>query len=204
MVCVPASSLVCSGGWRCMDIAASSLISAAQRFGWWCERGKVHESPCLCCSVEPIQRQYYTGGYHFGEISGSCWSRYICCVSAWRSACSWRSFCELFRKWLTCQARGIPHIWYPVDEALHPADFCVCGWEPVLNEGNCSEPVEGAENRDWMASLPALRKAIVTIDLSRPGLVEMVANIIGVWQLVISYLKETIRKDDWESLLVRF
>ena len=60
-----------------------------------------------------------------------------------------------------------------------------------------------AENRDWMASRPALRKAIVTNDLSMPGFVDVVANIVGVWPLIVSYLKETGRKDEGDSLVVR-
>ena len=63
--------------------------------------------------------------------------------------------------------------------------------------------LKGAENRDWMSSRPALKKAILTNDLSMPHLVDVVANIIGVWLLVVSYLKETGRKDDGDSLLVR-
>ena len=63
--------------------------------------------------------------------------------------------------------------------------------------------LKGAEIRDWMASRPALRKAIITNDLSMPGLVDVVANIVGLWPLVVSYLKETGRKDDGDSLLVR-
>ena len=54
-----------------------------------------------------------------------------------------------------------------------------------------------------MASRPALRKAIVTNDLSMPGLVDVVANIVGVWPLIVSYLKETGRKDEGDSLVVR-
>ena len=63
--------------------------------------------------------------------------------------------------------------------------------------------LKGAEIRDWMASRPALRKAIITNDLSMPGLVDVVANNVGVWPLVVSYLKETGRKDDGDSLVVR-
>ena len=40
--------------------------------------------------------------------------------------------------------------------------------------------LKGAETRDWMASCPALRKAINTNDLSMPGLVDVVANIVVV------------------------
>ena len=65
---------------------------------------------------------------------------------------------------------------------------------------NC---LKGAETRDWMASRLALRKAIITNDLPMPGLVEVVGNIVGVWPLVVSYLKETGLKDDEDSLVVR-
>ena len=63
--------------------------------------------------------------------------------------------------------------------------------------------LKGAETRDWMASRPVLRKAIITHDLSMPELVNVVANIVGVWPLIVSYLKETGRKDEGDSLVVR-
>ena len=60
--------------------------------------------------------------------------------------------------------------------------------------------LKGAETRVWLASQPTLRKAILTNDLSMP---DLVANFFGVWPLVVSYLKETGRKDDGDSLAVR-
>ena len=60
-----------------------------------------------------------------------------------------------------------------------------------------------AETRDWMSSRPALKKAILTNDLSLPHLVDVVANIIGVRPLIDSYLKKTGRKDDSDSRVVR-
>ena len=63
--------------------------------------------------------------------------------------------------------------------------------------------LKGAETRDWIASRPELRKAIITNDLSMAGLVDVVANIVEVWPLMVSYFKETGRKDDRESLVVR-
>ena len=60
-----------------------------------------------------------------------------------------------------------------------------------------------AESRDWKHSWLGFRKAIITNDLPMPGLVEMVANIVGVWPLIVSYLKETGRKDEGDSLVVR-
>ena len=62
---------------------------------------------------------------------------------------------------------------------------------------------KGAETRDWMASRPALRKAIVTNDLSMAGYVDVVVNIVGLWPLIVSFLKETGRKDEGDSLVVR-
>ena len=63
--------------------------------------------------------------------------------------------------------------------------------------------LKAAETRDWMSSRHALKEAILTNDLSMPHLVDVVANIIGVWPLIVSYLKETGRKDDGDSLVVR-
>ena len=60
-----------------------------------------------------------------------------------------------------------------------------------------------AETRDWMASRPALRNAIIKNDLSLPELVSVVANIVGVWPLFVSCLKETGRKDERDSFVVR-
>ena len=63
--------------------------------------------------------------------------------------------------------------------------------------------LKAAETRDWMASRPALRKAIIANDLSMPGLVDVVANIVGVSPLIVSCLKETGRKDNGDRLVVR-
>ena len=63
--------------------------------------------------------------------------------------------------------------------------------------------LKGAETRDWMSSRPALKKAILTNDLSMPHLVDVVANNVGVWPCIVSYLKETGRKDDGDSLVVK-
>ena len=63
--------------------------------------------------------------------------------------------------------------------------------------------LKGAEMRDWMSTRPALKKAILTNDLSMPHLVDVVANVIGVWPLIVSFLKEKGRKDDGDSLVVR-
>ena len=60
-----------------------------------------------------------------------------------------------------------------------------------------------AETHEWMVSGPALRKAIIKNDLSTPNLVDVVANLLGVWTLVVSYFKGTGRRDDGDNLVVR-
>ena len=64
--------------------------------------------------------------------------------------------------------------------------------------------LKGENTRDWKASRPSLRKAIIKNDHFMPGLVDVVSNVFGVWPLVVSYLNETSRKDDGDSLLARF
>ena len=49
--------------------------------------------------------------------------------------------------------------------------------------------LKGAENQGWMQSRQSLRMAIETADLSHPGLLDVVCNIIGVWPLIVSDLK---------------
>ena len=53
-----------------------------------------------------------------------------------------------------------------------------------------------------MVFRPALRNAIITNELSMPELVNVVANIVGVWPLIVSYLRATGRKDEGDSLVV--
>ena len=49
--------------------------------------------------------------------------------------------------------------------------------------------LKGAEGRDWMASRPVLKKAILTSSLAMPELVDVVANVVGVWPLIVAFLK---------------
>ena len=59
--------------------------------------------------------------------------------------------------------------------------------------------LKSAQKRDWMSSHFALRKAILTNDLGMLHLVDLVANILGLWPLIVPYLKETGGKADGES-----
>ena len=61
--------------------------------------------------------------------------------------------------------------------------------------------LKAAESRNWMASRPALRKAIISSSLVMHELVDVLAIFVGVWPLIVSYLKETRRKDDGDSLV---
>ena len=63
--------------------------------------------------------------------------------------------------------------------------------------------LKGVESRDGMASRPALKKAIISSSLVMPELVDVVANIVGAWTLIVSYLKEAGRKDDGNCFVVR-
>ena len=62
--------------------------------------------------------------------------------------------------------------------------------------------LKGAERRDWMMSRSSLRRAIITGELLMPSLVEVVSKIVGVWPLIVVYLRETSRKIDGDSLVV--
>ena len=63
--------------------------------------------------------------------------------------------------------------------------------------------LKGAETRDWKFSRPAQKKAILTNDFGMPHLVDMMANIIGVWLLIASHSKETGCKNDCDILVVK-
>ena len=63
--------------------------------------------------------------------------------------------------------------------------------------------LKSAETQDWLLSRPSLRKAILTNDLGTSHLVDIVANIIDVWLLIVSYLKETGRINYDDSPVVR-
>ena len=63
--------------------------------------------------------------------------------------------------------------------------------------------LKGAQHRDWMQLRHSLRMAVETGNLSLPGLLDVVGNIIREWPLVVSCLKETGKRDCGDSLVVR-
>ena len=81
------------------------------------------------------------------------------------------------------------------------ASTVFCTLDPLSMTEFIVTCLKGAEHRDWMQSRRSLRRAIVTIDLSLPGLVDVVSNKIGVWRLIVSYLKETGKKDKGDSFV---
>ena len=74
--------------------------------------------------------------------------------------------------------------------------------DPFSMTGFLVTQLKVAEHRDWMQSRQCLRMAIETGDLSLPGLLDFVSNIIGVWPLIVPYLEETGKKDSGDSLVV--
>ena len=62
--------------------------------------------------------------------------------------------------------------------------------------------LKGAEHHYWMMSRSSLRRAIITGELSMPSLVEVVSNLVGLWPLIVVYLKVTGRKTDGDNLVV--
>ena len=49
--------------------------------------------------------------------------------------------------------------------------------------------LKGAEHRDWRMSRSGLRRAIITGELSILSLHGVVSNIVGVWPLIVVYLR---------------
>ena len=62
--------------------------------------------------------------------------------------------------------------------------------------------LKGSEHRDWMVTRPALRRAIESGHLEMPSLLDVVANLSGVWPLVVAFIKETAKVDPGDSLVV--
>ena len=87
---------------------------------------------------------------------------------------------------------------------LQRTDSSVCGsLDGLAMTQFIVNRLKGAETRDWMSSRPALKEAIPTNDLSMPHPVDVVANIIGVWPMIVSYLKETGRKAVGDIFVVK-
>ena len=64
--------------------------------------------------------------------------------------------------------------------------------------------LKGGEDRDWTMLFTALQKAVISCDLTMPGLVEAMANFVSVWPLIVPYLRETGKKHIGDSLVVQY
>ena len=163
------------------------------------DMGKVQVLTCFCGSVEPIQRHNYPGGGNLGKNSWCCWSRYICCVFAWMSALLAQAFASYLGSGYRAKLVEYPifDLWL-LKRCLQRTSASVFGsLDPFSMTEIVVDRLKGAGLET------GLRKAIITNDLSMPGLVDVVAKIVGVWPLVVSYLDETGRKDDGDSLVAR-
>ena len=193
-----------SGGWRHMNDAALSLKRAAQRFGWWCGRGR---------------------GPHFAVFVLWCWAD-SAQIPHWRLP-FWGNFWELLVQiHLLCLCMEVRMFWLGFLPAIWEAGtvpsslstpHLISGWWSVASSGLLRLCLGAFTRTQWLnlkwttwrarrfgsgSTRLALGRAIITNDLSIPGLVDVVANKVGVWPLVVSYLKVTGRKDDGESLVV--
>ena len=167
--------------------------------------GKVNISTCLCGGVEPIQRQYYSRGYSFGKIFDA--------TGPDTGVVSLHGGLHVLEEAFASYHGSGYHaklVEYPtfdlrlLKRCLQRTAASVFGsLDPFSMTEFVVNGLKGPETRDWMESRPALRKATITNDLSMPDLVDVVANIVGVWPLVVWYLKETGSKDDRDSLVVR-
>ena len=73
----------------------------------------------------------------------------------------------------------------------------------LLHDGFHHQLAEGCWNSRLEGISPCPQEAIFSNVLCMPHLKDIVANIIGVWPLIISYLKETGHKNDGDSLVVK-
>ena len=86
---------------------------------------------------------------------------------------------------------------------LHKVASSVFGClDPLSMKEVIIKRLKGAKHRDWLMSRSSLRYAIITNELRMPSHVEIFANIVGVWPLIVLYLKETVIKTDGYSWVV--
>ena len=108
---------------------------------------------------------------------------------------------NLFEDYLHWQWEAEEAHWFPIfrtpsPEALFAESIVVCVWSlKAIIPTMFLAHLKGDEDKDWMMTRSALRNALIARDLSMPGLLEEVANIVGIWPLIVCYLKERKRKD---------
>ena len=60
-----------------------------------------------------------------------------------------------------------------------------------LHDGVRRHQAQESRGPDWMISRSSLFRAIFTGEVSMPLLVEVNSNIVGVWPLLVVYIRET-------------
>ena len=169
------------------------------------DAGEVHISPCLCSRVESTQHQYNPRGHHAESILDDV----VPDISIVLLHVGPHVLTEAFTSYLESGYRA-KQADYPtfylrlLKGCIQRTAASVFGsLDPFSLTNIVVNRFKGAESWDWMRFHPALREFIITNDLFVPRLVDVVANIVGIWPLVVSYLKDTGRKDVGDSLLVR-
>ena len=87
--------------------------------------------------------------------------------------------------------------WLALSQTLPSTDCVKCFWNsgPLLHDRVHCEQAEGGRE-SWLDGLSTSfsKKAIISSSLVMSELVDVVANIVGVWPLIFLFLKETGRK----------
>ena len=96
----------------------------------------------------------------------------------------------------------IPIFWPAPDEAVPAESVNIFVWQhkPFLLAKKIFTMLKGAEHHNWMISRCNQCVAIITGELRMQSNVEVVANIVVMWPLIVSYTKKTCNKTWWHKL----
>ena len=74
--------------------------------------------------------------------------------------------------------------------------------DPFSNTNFVVPRLKGAEHRKWIVSGASFRRTNIRKELQMPTLVQVIANIVGVWPQIVSYLEGAGKKINGDSLIV--
>ena len=152
--------------------------------------------------VKPFLQRCHTRIVSARVSCGCCgWLGVPCCCFWCVARVSWH-LRRLFGKWVRSEAGWVPVVWFSTPEAISANCIFFTHWIRSSWRNFYVTQTKRAEHRDWMVSLSGLRRAIITGELSKPSLLEVVSNNVGVWPLIVVYLKETGRRTDCNCLVV--
>ena len=110
-------------------------------------------------------------------------------------------------QWVSSEVNRLPKFWSPPVQTLFAMDNFqpVCGFGRTSNDWFYCFSAAKRWKRDWRLDviLPRFEESHIDKWFGLASFCNLVANIIGVWPLIVSYLKETARKDDGDDLVVR-